>query len=348
MERYWQDLFEGERALRQALEKQLAELRRAIEELALEFAPELSIVYPEDVKRLGERIREKIESAQEPWRSKYLALQKELKSPPPSSPAPPVAVIQETHPRPEAGIDLKEIREIASTFKLLPPFSLKNWEKPYLLLAVIGLLGFSGRPRLAAIVGKICDISPNSGSIQRAIKRLIKYRLVKAEKVEGSPFSLLMLTEKGKEFFKQISGRTPVLTEAELLLKTHPGDIAHTAFCVWARELAEAAGYRVIIPEQGRIAWEPDLIFEDNGFAFGVEVERALGEGEKRQKKWRMAKEVQGFAAVITPDENVRMVIRGEIMRAGVRAKLTDFSYLLQRQAVSKENFWIEEVEVEE
>lgn len=113
---------------------------------------------------------------------------------------------------------------------------------------------------------------------------------------------------------------------------------------MWVRELAEAAGYKVIIPARARTVWAPDLIFEDEQGAFGVEVERGLGKDvEQRKKKWLHAQEAQGFAAVVAPDPNVREMIKKELQAVNVRGKLTDISYLLSVN-LSIENFWAEEV----
>jgi len=242
----------------------------------------------------------------------------------------------ETHPAPppDAGRLLEALRG-----RDAPSFFQKDFfEKDGLLIGLIGAFGFSGRPRLAKALAAALGISPKSGSISRAFDRCVRLGLLMPHRDPAAPFSLFSLSPRGKEAYRAVFGREPVPSEAELLLSAHPGAVAHAAFCVWARELAEAAGYQAAIP--GRPAApgpQPDLILRAGGLVLPVEVERALSHDPD---KWRAIAAARGRIAVVAVDPEAAERLLSVIEGIGAPYALTDFSYLVERQPRDPRAFW--------
>jgi len=255
-------------------------------------------------------------------------------------PLPHPAAAGETHPAPPP--DVSEIRRFLESLrgakKIPPEFSPESFLRDALLVATIGYTGISSRPRLAKALAAALGISSKSGSLTRAFERCGRLGLVNVQKEDGAPFSLLSLSERGREAFRKLFGYEPVPSEAERFLAAHPGNVIHAVYCAWAREFAEAAGYEVIIPDRSVAPGPvPDLILRHGNEALGVEVERALG---RTRDKWQSIARVRGVVAVIAPDHDTAERIAAELDSIGARYLVTDFSYLVAGQPQTPDAFW--------
>jgi hypothetical protein len=255
-------------------------------------------------------------------------------------PLPHPAAAGETHPAPPP--DVSEIRQFLESLrgakKIPPEFPPESFLRDALLVATIGYTGISSRPRLAKALAAALGISSKSGSLTRAFERCGRLGLVNVHKEDGAPFSLLSLSERGREAFRKLFGYEPVPSEAERFLAAHPGNVIHAVYCAWAREFAEAAGYEVIIPDRSVAPGPvPDLILRHGNEALGVEVERALG---RTRDKWQSIARVRGVVAVIAPDHDTAERIAAELDSIGARYLVTDFSYLVAGQPQTPDAFW--------
>jgi hypothetical protein len=256
-------------------------------------------------------------------------------------PLPHPAAAGETHPAPPP--DVSEIRRFLESLrgakKIPPEFPPESFLRDALLVATIGYTGISSRPRLAKALAAALGISSKSGSLTRAFERCGRLGLVNVHKEDGAPFSLLSLSERGREAFRKLFGYEPVPSEAERFLAAHPGNVIHAVYCAWAREFAEAAGYEVIVPDPPAALSEPsaDLILRHGNEALGVEVERALG---RTRDKWQSIARVRGVVAVIAPDHDTAERIAAELDGLGAPYLVTDFSHLVANQPRSPDAFW--------
>lgn len=251
--------------------------------------------------------------------------------------APHPAALGETHPAPP--LDVSELQRFLASVKPPPQFQAEFFAKDGLLVATIGYFGISSRPRLAKTLAAALGVSSKAGSLTRCFDRCARLGLIQFHKEPGAPFSLISLTDKGKEIFRRMFGYDPVPSEAEVLLRSHPGNVTHAVYCVWAREFAEVAGYEVEIPLTVTPGVAPDLIFKHGEQVLGVEVERALA-GDDPQK-WQAIAQARETVAVVVPDRETSERVRVYLERAGIgRFLLTDFSYLVQQQPKSPDEFW--------
>ncbi len=248
------------------------------------------------------------------------------------------AALGETHPAPP--LDVSELQRFLAGIKPPPEFQGEFFARDGLLVATIGYTGVSSRPRLAKTLAAALGVSSKSGSITRCFDRCERLGLVKTHKEPGAPFSLVDLTERGKETFRKMFGYNPVPSEAELLLRGHPGNITHAVYCVWAREFAEVAGYEVEIPDRPVVPISSaDLVFRWEREVLYVEVERALS-GDPISK-WRAVAQKREKIAVITPDKETGERVSGYLEQVSVRQYLvTDFSHLVTIQPKTPEEFW--------
>lgn len=248
------------------------------------------------------------------------------------------ASLGETHPAPP--LDVSELQRFLASVKPPPQFQAEFFAKDGLLVATIGYFGISSRPRLAKTLAAALGVSSKAGSLTRCFDRCARLGLIQFHKEPGAPFSLISLTDKGKEVFRRMFGYDPVLSEAEVLLRSHPSNVTHAVYCVWAREFAEVAGYEVEIPEKPAApVSSADLVFRREGETLYVEVERALS-GDP-MSKWRAVAQKRELVAVITPDKETGERVSGYLEQAGVRQYLlTDFSHLVASQPKTPEEFW--------
>ncbi|MGC8946008.1 MAG: hypothetical protein ACP5N6_07605, partial [Anaerolineae bacterium] len=259
-------------------------------------------------------------------------------TPPPFRSFAPAAALGETHPAPP--LDVSDIRRLLAGVKPAPQFQAEFFGRDGLLVAIIGCTGVSSRPRLAKTLAIALGVSPKSGSITRCFERCQRLGLVAVHKAGDAPFSLVSLTSRGRQAFRQIFGYDAVQSEADLLLASHPGSITHAVYCAWAREFAEVAGYTVTIPgKQPAPGPAPDLIFLHGEEVLGVEVERALA-GEDSQK-WQAIARARDVIAVVAPDHETAERIAVYLSRSGVeRYLISDFSYLVSAQPRTPVEFW--------
>lgn len=317
-------------------------LREEIERLKGENARLLAEV--ERLRQAGmemERLRWEVERLRR--ENAHLSAERERPQPPieehgdEASPTPSEARLSgETHPAPP--LEVSDLAEIIKSVRRPPPqFQAEFFAKDGLLIAIIGKTGISSRPRIAKTLGAALGISPRSGSLTRCFERCERLDLIHIHKAPGAPFSLLSLTLKGKEAYRQIFRVDPIPSEVELLLEAHPGNLIHAVYCVWAREFAEVAGYIVEYPGRPPIPGpSSDLIFRYGNEVLGVEVERALAGNDPR--KWEAIAERWGIIAVIAPDRETAE--RLETYLQGKSYWITDFTYLVETQPKTPDSFW--------
>ncbi len=173
--------------------------------------------------------------------------------------------------------------------------------------------------------------NPDSGSIKRLIARLQKRDLIQRLSVSMGRhrLNIVLLTELGSEVIAAMR-LTPVESEWARLMRLHGGQAQqkHAAQVCLFTHLAWQRGWRTqVCPEVDPPA-DPDVLIEKEGERIYVEVEGGSGTPERRMKKWRNQRDLQGFAAICAPSEAVRRTLVREAQSNTKKGMATDFAWL--------------------
>ena len=153
-------------------------------------------------------------------------------------------------------------------------------------------------------LGTWWGISPGSGSIQRAFRRVEEHGLVEIicpshEKLgwRSRPSNLIRLSERGGDVYRLLAGRDPAASYTMELLRRHKS-AEHAVLNMETAEILWRAGYEVeLFPEPvdvRRGTYYPDLRAEVEGHPhlIYVECERVVGVKELQPqamvRKWEL------------------------------------------------------------
>ena len=202
-------------------------------------------------------------------------------------------------------------------------------QRELIFLALAAGTGYSTaaslRWELTRYVEELND--PDAGSIKRLIERLEKANLISTRKVAKT--IILSLTDLGREVATAM-GVPPVETEWERLMRLHGGakQEKHAAHVCLFTHYARKRGWRTLVCPEVEPPADPDVLIEKDDQLIYVEVEAGSGDPERRMKKWRNQRNLQGFAAICAPTENVRRMLVQEARSNTKRGMATDFMWL--------------------
>ena len=216
----------------------------------------------------------------------------------------------------------------------------------FLLLAALGLSGWSARVDLVQAVNRDRGLQPRAGSYRRAINRLDASGLwlTHIASFGYRQIALVRLSERGAGLLQE-AGITAVASEWERAELAHtrrrapgqqeiPGMTPHTAAICTFLHHARLRGYMTAacpaVADSGPAA--PDAAVARLGLEIFAEIQRHGGEPHRKAQKWRNQERLQGFAAlcVVTPAWTVRLARQAQ--EQGVaRGAATDLGTLARR-----------------
>jgi len=206
-------------------------------------------------------------------------------------------------------------------------------KRELLFLTLVASRGYSVELGLRwALVQRIQAISnPDSGSVRRLILRLEKNKLIDRRPIVLGKYRIMIitLTDLGRNVVKAM-GAPLVESEWERLMRLHGGERQqkHAAQVCLFTHYARRGGWATQVCPEVEPPADPDVLIEKDGQRIYVEVEAASGSVERRMKKWRNQRQLQGFTAICAPTENVRRTLVAEAGAGGKSGKATDFEWL--------------------
>lgn len=170
----------------------------------------------------------------------------------------------------------------------------RGYENEARVIRLLGESGLARRPALVALAQKVYQMGASSFhySLDRLIEREMIAKAGPVEKTASIGIDLLILTERGKEAFQQITGQAAA--ESEYAIFAHHSSPEHALLILEAADMLSTEGYQVMLKDAQNILLEngsqvrPDLVAKDpEGKIIFVEVERDTYKGPPRVDKWR-------------------------------------------------------------
>ena len=215
----------------------------------------------------------------------------------------------------------------------------KGQEKRFREICVLKLLakGYSAEASIRFELTKHIDklSNPDSGSIRRLILRLEDKKLVRRMPISTgkSRIIILQLAELGTIVVQKM-GIKLVESEWERLMRLHGGERQqkHAAQVCLFTHYARKRGWRTQVCPEVQPPADPDVLIEKDGERIYVEVEAGSGSVERRMKKWRNQRNLQGFVALCAPSESTRRMLVREARSNTKRGMATDFLWLREQE----------------
>jgi DNA-binding PadR family transcriptional regulator len=202
-----------------------------------------------------------------------------------------------------------------------------------IFLALLAGKGYSAELGLRReLVQRIDGVTnPDSGSLRRLILRLEKNNLIQRLPIAMGKYRviIILLTDLGDAVARAMA-IPPVESEWERLMRLHGGERQqkHAAQVCLFTHYARRGGWTTQVCPEVKPPADPDVLLEKDGQRIYVEVEAASGSAERRMKKWRNQRQLQGFTAICAPTENVRRTLVAEASAGGKSGMATDFEWL--------------------
>ena len=176
----------------------------------------------------------------------------------------------------------------------------KHFDQDAQALQLVGRTGLARRPEIERELGKLFNVGENSSTQPRVIQRLEEEQgLVRVERPfqnrgsssGGSHPNLILLTDRGRQAYRLLTGKDAVPSEFERLQPAHVSP-EHTILNIEVAEYLQREGYSIVseamtvdLPGGGKFM--PDLVAQKDEETYFIEVERG---GSKdtgtRQTKW--------------------------------------------------------------
>ncbi|MBD3322769.1 MAG: hypothetical protein GF350_16830 [Chitinivibrionales bacterium] len=198
-----------------------------------------------------------------------------------------------------------------------------NFDRDVDVIIVMGDTGAVRREDISTFLSEWWDVTPKSGSINRALARVRDDGLVETipsrRKTSRHPRHLHRLTERGRDAYRLLRGRDPVPSLTTELLKRHKSPEHAMLNLEAALAFEEAGGSVDLLPESIQLSsgsYRPDLVLTTPaGEVFYVECERGTYKNpEKRVRKWELYYEAsEGRFFVVTEGKEDRRTIKEEI-----------------------------------
>ncbi len=183
---------------------------------------------------------------------------------------------------------------------------------------------------------------PGSGSLKRLFAWLEKRGICerKLEQHGQQRWMLVWLTEKGRDLARAM-GLEPRESEWARLMRLHGGERqqGHALLTLLFAWQARKRGWQVEVCPAVDGPAEPDVLVERGGERIYVEVEAESGTSERRMKKWRNMVDLQGFVALVAPDQGTLKRLVQEARAASERGLATDIQTLLSEDS---QDIWME------
>jgi len=184
---------------------------------------------------------------------------------------------------------------------------------------------------------------PDSGSIKRLIKRLEKRNLIQRHTVTNgqSRIIIVTLTELGKAVTAAMNVSI-VESEWARLMRLHGGQAQekHAAQVCLFTHYARQRGWTTRVCPEVEPPADPDVLIEKDGQQIYVEVEAGSGSPERRMKKWRNQRNLQGFTAICAPSASVRKRLVREARANSKKGMATDFMWLRDHKKEPELGLW--------
>ena len=217
-----------------------------------------------------------------------------------------------------------------------------KWRREVAAIAILAGLGYSAETSLRweivqyvqqtpAAQGKQVLTNPDSGSIKRLIASLEENKLIERIPVNvgQSRIIILRLTELGRNVARAM-GVPIVESEWERLMRLHGGERQqkHAAMVCLFTAYARRRGWRTEVCPEVEPPADPDVLIEKDDERIYVEVEAGSGTVERRMRKWRNQRNLQGFVAICAPNEKTRRELVQEARGNTKRGMATDLIWL--------------------
>lgn len=211
---------------------------------------------------------------------------------------------------------------------------------------VILLLGEAGYSRLSEIQQMLVQkFSLGERAAYRGVEACQDEELLtrrSSVSVQGRPTDLVFLTEKGKWTYGQLTGKSPVPGELEVLLKSHKSE-RHTSLILKTADHFTALGYLVgREPIEIKIAenryFQPDLVVRKDSEVFYLEVET----GERTDRTSLLHKWENAFIAgagrlcIVAPRPGVMNTVQSMILNWATENGKKPNLYLTHLDALKK------------
>ena len=225
-------------------------------------------------------------------------------------------------------------------------------KRELIFLALLAGKGYSAELGLRwELVQRIDGVAnPDSGSLRRLILRMEKNKLLQRLPIAMGKYRIIIviLTELGETVARSMA-ITPVESEWARLMRLHGGDRQqkHAAQVCLFTHYARRGGWTTQVCPAADPPADPDVLLEKAGQRIYVEVEAGSGSVERRMKKWRNQRHLQGFTALCAPTEHLRRILTAEASAGGHSGMATDFEWLRaqrvkagDRDVKLKETIW--------
>jgi DNA-binding MarR family transcriptional regulator len=200
-----------------------------------------------------------------------------------------------------------------------PTKALPSDDPAWAIVKAMGETGYCLRATIAQAAG-VGDST--SGYVREMFGRLKEAGLISEERpateAMGRTPYLVVLTERGREAYRQRYGQEPAVSIYERLKARHKS-VDHTYLNIRAAAVLEKWGYEVdLFPRDQEVdggTFAPDLVAAKNGRVFYVECERdTRKDPEKRTRKWEIYHQVTGGDFyIIVPNKGTQNAILSEI-----------------------------------
>lgn len=226
-----------------------------------------------------------------------------------------------------------------------PPNKPKARRREVAALAIMAGTGYSAEASLRWEIVQFCQgmVTPrdikegkvpknhDSGSIKRIFLRLEEKNLLQrlVISVGQNRIVIIRLTDLGRSVVRAM-GVPIVESEWERLMRLHGGERQqkHAAQVCLFTHYARKRGWRTEVCPKVDPPADPDALIEKDGKRIYVEVEAGSGTPERRMKKWRNQRNLQGFVALCAPSESIRRTLVNEARSNTKKGMATDFLWL--------------------
>lgn len=200
-----------------------------------------------------------------------------------------------------------------------------TFERDRTVIQVMGETGYSRLTEIRDIVKE--RLKSSDRTAYRAVRACEEIALVARRRgtpVDGRPTDMLILTDKGRWVFHELTGQNPRESERKQLLKAHKSD-RHLALILKAADLLAGLGYEIErepakIKTGDKHFFFPDLIISKDGETLYVEVEHGDQDKTTWDQKWANAFIAGGGTICVVADKKSTLT--------RIQSSITHWAYL--------------------
>lgn len=207
-----------------------------------------------------------------------------------------------------------------------------TWERDCLFLALLALSGWSQQQAVLGEMASRVDISPQSGTFVRQLKRMHAAGLIFRESIPVmfGRINILGLTDRGRRLADALS-IVPVEAEWERLqrLRGTGQDAHHAMICLFCQAARQRRYRTQVCPQLDAADASPDaLVVGEHGERSYVLVEMRETPADVRLEQWQTMAQHQGFVALCASTADSRQALIQVAGNAGLAGRITDFESL--------------------